>query len=823
MLAAVSPPAAADPFKLSIEEAHKRFNDPDIARQAQELTQRALEAARNCDREAYRRIARQIEALGGGQFVREKVQPALAEYIRTRTREAYDRYKQLSDDSEGTRSLAGLMQSLEAHVFGHCAPGPGENPRTVGGRTYNSAETAAAVREQLRQANEAMKNCDRRAADAAVEALRRLSDALDRRADEIYESGGRTPEAQERARPFADDAHRISHRVGELYDEIERYFKERCRPPSDAPSPPGEPAPSVPPAAAPPGGPAPSPTSPATPGTASPGTPATPPGAPAPDPGRAGDLLFSDGQIAGEVRDLLARADAAARRCDGTAYRAVIDRIRNMAERALLQGAEDSGRLYGLAANLELEIGERFKHCAIPPPGVPPPFQPTVPGPPPRVQLDQAFRSPEAARQARAALEKAEAAVQNCTPEAYDEAIGELRRAAEREEQRARAIIRSAGETGAAIGEARAISEEAEKLRALADKLAREREARFQTRCPPGTPGAALPGTQPGTGYALDIRPGGTVTWTPQVPGGTIFTRFGDPTSAMPLAWSGSTLSGGGVRIDAKIPLGDPFGTRRDWIFTPRVHYGYAEAHASGAVAPRGPAGSTTTVGPFTGRSYLSPAPDGTTGLFYGATGQAVDIDSHTHQFGLDLLFATRLLQGQMHGWQYSVFAGGGLSYRFDWISHAIDERNLSFDGVWSRTELKTDDHFFSARFAGGVKVENGRWHGSLAAYVAPGVMVSSASARQWNACSICSPPNDSFMVTHERTKSGFGVRTGVEATVSYRLTRSIRIGAFAQFDYSSRQSVWRNPVKPQLGPPHLGVDDAMTAAFGVRIGIFIP
>jgi hypothetical protein len=202
-------------------------------------------------------------------------------------------------------------------------------------------------------------------------------------------------------------------------------------------------------------------------------------------------------------------------------------------------------------------------------------------------------------------------------------------------------------------------------------------------------------------------------------------------------------------------------------------------------------------------------------------TGQAVDIRTHTHQFGADLVIGTSLLRGQSNGWRYSVFAGGGFTYRFDWTGHRIDERNLSFDNIWSRTEYTNDDHFFGARLAAGAKLDNGRWHGSLTAHLAPGVVVSNASARQQNVCAACSAPAErSFMVEHERTKTGFGVRTGLTATLGYNITRSIRVGAYVQFDYSSRQSNWRTPVTPQTSPPHLGVDDAASIAFGIR-GVF--
>jgi len=341
---------------------------------------------------------------------------------------------------------------------------------------------------------------------------------------------------------------------------------------------------------------------------------------------------------------------------------------------------------------------------------------------------------------------------------------------------------------------------------------------------PPGTPAptppedprrAALPSTP---NYAFNVNVGGNASWTPRVSGGTVIPQLGVAGTELPLVWSPGTLTGASFQMDAKIPLGDPIYSGRDWTFVPRVSYGYADASASGMIAPGGV---------FTGRTYLSPNPvTGATGLFYGSTGQSVEIKSHIHQVGLDLVVGTDILRGAIDGWRYNIFAGGGFSYRFDWTGHRIDERNLSFDKVGSRTEFTTEDHFFGARLAAGVKVENGRWHGALAGHVTPGVVVSMASARQWNVCAACSAPAErSFMLEHERHKTGFGVRAGIGATVAYNLTRSISVGMSAQFDYSSRHSNWRNPVTPQKSPPHLGVDDAFVVAFGVRIraGFYLP
>jgi hypothetical protein len=647
------------------------------------------------------------------------------------------------------------------------SPLPPPNPRIVGGQTFNDGGRARAAQRLMEQAEIATGNCDYPAYLRVIQDLIAAADTLLARAATIVPT---TAAAARRAATLRADAAALQALAAKLAAEIAARFKN---------------CPGLPAGALQTGPPAPPP------GTQPPAPPAgtTPKVATPVDPNRVGDERFNDPRTAEEARAIVAKGwepYIEAREFSRAELRALARRLR--AEAARFRQAQ-SQAADARAAQLEQDAAavDRLAN--------------------PRLVGDHEFFS---ARDAARVKDLARAAENAANRQAYIDAINALRRLekdlADRYTPDPR--VRPPEESSAYYRDAEAV-------RALADKLEQELETRF----PPGTPGAALDRPRPDTGYAINIQPGGTLTWTPQVPGGTIFTRPFDPTSAVPLAQSGSQLSGGGVRIDAKIPLGDPLGSGRDWTFMPRVLYAYADAHTSGMVAP----GPTTTGGISTGRAYLSPAPDGTTGLNYFSTGQAVDIRSHAHQFGLDLLLATRVLQGRMHGWAYHVFAGGGVSYRFDWTGHTIGERNLTFDGVWSRTELKTDDHFFGARFAGGAKVENGRWHASLAAYVAPGVVVSNASARQWNACSLCLPPNDSFMVAHERTKTGFGVRTGVGAMVGYNLTSSIRIGAFAQFDYSSRQSVWRNPVKPQPGPPHLGVDDAMSAAFGIRIGIFLP
>ncbi len=452
----------------------------------------------------------------------------------------------------------------------------------------------------------------------------------------------------------------------------------------------------------------------------------------------------------------------------------------------------------------------------------PPGTQPVTPPPPfvpqdPRRADGEIFNDPERARRARNLLGKAADAARNCDRKAYRDAAFELHLDGVGASYRA-ADARAAG-TPAAQQRAREISQDGDALTRLAKQLNAQFDALFKNcpeppgfRIPPG--GAPFFGavTPQRPNYALNVQAGGNVSWAPRVSGGTIIPQLGVAGTELPLVWGPRTLTGASFSMDAKIPLSiTPLD--REWTFMPRILYGYADGSASGMIAPGGV---------FTGRTYLLPNPaTGTTGVFYGATGQAIDIESHTHQFGADLVVGTNVFSGQTSGWRYSLFAGGGFSYRFDWTGNTIDERNLSFDNIWSRTEFTNDDHFFGARLAAGAKLDNGRWHGSLTAHLTPGIVVSNASARQWNVCALCPPAEQSFMLEHQRTKTGFGVRTGLGATVDYDLTRSFRIGASVQFDYISRQSVWRNPVTPGKGPPHLGVSDAALIRFAIR-GVFV-
>ncbi len=445
---------------------------------------------------------------------------------------------------------------------------------------------------------------------------------------------------------------------------------------------------------------------------------------------------------------------------------------------------------------------------------------------------DQTFSQRGRARDARRILEQAEIATGNCDPAAYQQAIQEL--LAKAGELRA-----AASTAGTATATADRLRADAQAYQALADRLAAEAPARFknctppagaQLPAPPGQPAGpppTAPGTVPGTAptpptppfgavtpprpdYALNVSPGGNVSWMPRVSGGTIIPNLGVAGSELPLVWSPRTITGGGIQFDAKIPLSiAPLD--REWTFVPRVLYHYAEGTASGAIQP----GRSNV-----GRTFLSPAPDGSTGVFYGMTGQGVEIRSRAHQIGADLIVGTQLFRGAVSGWRYDVFVGGGFSYRFDWTGHTIDERNLSFDNIWSGTELTTDNHFFGARLAAGAKLENGAWHGGVAAYVTPGVLFGTGSATQRNVCALCAPAVQDFSLKHENSRTAFGVRTGVDLHLGYRITRSLSVGGFFSLDYSSSQTTWVNPVKPSKAPPDLRIQDATSLRFGATVNL---
>jgi hypothetical protein len=567
---------------------------------------------------------------------------------------------------------------------------------------------------------------------------------------------------------------------------------------------------------------APPPTAP--PGTAAPGTPVPPA-----DPLRVRDRGFSNAATAAQARELVRKAEEATRRCDMTAFQEAIRTLIDLEQKARSEAGRfrraqseaadararaldaDAAAIFGLRLKLEEEFSKNCATQRSPATGLPPLIAPPEPGPTDRRSRvwEEEYYSNDAADAARAMLRKAAEAERNCDRQAYLDAIAGLRRAAEATSQRATNVFNAMGGTDRAAYVAGEIEGDARRLRAQADKLQRELEARFGERCPPG---AALDrGAQAGTGYSFNIQPGGTVMWTPQIPAGTVITQLGVPGTELPLVWSPGTLAGGGIRIGLDVPLTDAF-LGRNWTLMMRGSYNYADGRANGAI----PAG-----GPNVARTYFFPNPSsGVTGIFYGMTGMAIDIETRTQAVGLDVLLKTPVFQGRANGWNYSVNVGAGPTYRYAQTNHAVSERNLTFDDIWSRRELDTNDHFFGARFSAGVKVESGRWQGSLNVHVAPGVVISDARATQRNVCALCLPSDKDFMLGVQGSRTGFGVLTGIGASVGYNLTRAIRIGAFARFDYSSRQSVWRNPASPLQQPIRLGVDDAMSAAFGIRLGI---
>ena len=341
--------------------------------------------------------------------------------------------------------------------------------------------------------------------------------------------------------------------------------------------------------------------------------------------------------------------------------------------------------------------------------------------------------------------------------------------------------------------------------------LARRRAAELRAEgCPKGVARTVR------SAWSFDVTGGASQVAVPQVQGGTRF----DPGSGteIPIASSASNLTGGSASFTLNAP-------------TPNILWGdYFYISGGGSWFDGNSDGSVPIGATNVAQTYIFPNPaSGSTGVFAGATGQAVQIDSSGHVIdislglkndGLSLPFlGGPALVPQNPGPQVNWHTVVGLHYRHLNLSQTTDQQSLTFADLNSRIDLDQNSNFVGARFGIGVSIlpsgSQPGFIGGVDAFISPGVLFTSGTATQNSNCGPCGIGSPEFNVSlrEDFSNSHFSVIVGGSAHVGYRFGPSATLSLFGSVEHMTEVPFFNVPTTPTLQPINLDGRDSVTIA----------
>jgi hypothetical protein len=310
--------------------------------------------------------------------------------------------------------------------------------------------------------------------------------------------------------------------------------------------------------------------------------------------------------------------------------------------------------------------------------------------------------------------------------------------------------------------------------------------------------------------------------WVPTVSAGTQF----DPGLGreVPIARSDRTLTGESAGMFVKIPLPQSVPILGQSLII-NGSVGWFEGLSRGEV----PVGATGVA--FT---YLFPNPvSGSTGLFAGATGQRVAINTEGRT--IDLAVASKREQplAQAGGSQVTLHTTMGFRYRNFELEHRIVQKSLFFDDLKSRISLDQSSNFYGLQVSAGVHVEPPRagagFFGGADLFLVPGVLTTDATATQKSRCGPCGAASPEFNVFLQRDLStlDFSVIMGASGHLGYRLTPNTQVSLRGLIEHMTDVPVFRVPTTPAEQPIGLDRDSAIVfklmGALTVDLAILVP
>jgi len=315
----------------------------------------------------------------------------------------------------------------------------------------------------------------------------------------------------------------------------------------------------------------------------------------------------------------------------------------------------------------------------------------------------------------------------------------------------------------------------------------------------------------------------------PQLAAGTFFNGVAEAA----ILNSARSLNGGGGFISLQYELA------RDYLALAhlvRSHLAFAHAlrlfihgsynTASGS-ANAGVAAGTDNVA----QTYIVRNPASTsTGIFAGATGQAVTIDTKVDTYnwaaGIQVDTSAMPLANGVAGTPAAVLIPSfaiGLRHQHLTREDRIGQQSLTFADLHSVTNLNTTSNFLAPSFGFGLRAvptNPAGPFGSIRAMIAPGMLWASASASQASQCGPCgaASPERNVSLRRDFSDSTFSVFAGASAEIGYQFNPSLKLSVLGSYEYMSHVPVLDVPVTPAEQPVRLGYGPGHTWQAGARL-----
>jgi hypothetical protein len=320
------------------------------------------------------------------------------------------------------------------------------------------------------------------------------------------------------------------------------------------------------------------------------------------------------------------------------------------------------------------------------------------------------------------------------------------------------------------------------------------------------------------SGPQISIGAGAIWTRPPQVQGGTRFdaatgTEFG-------ILKSDRTLTGPSGTLYAQFPM--PASNSR-WGDYSHVNISISYSRFDGSAQ-----GSVPIGGDNVAQTYIIPNPvSGSTGIFAGATGQSVNIQSNGHYFDavfglvgmpVSRFFLAREMAGETDGVRFQ--AGFGLRYRNSSIEHGINQQSLTFPGVNSVIDLEVNSNFVAPNLSFGANImpsgSSGMYFGAMA-FVAPGVLITNANATQNSRCNVCPAAEQNITLGRDFSSTSFAAMMGVDVKVGYQVNPAFTVQLEGGYQYMTRADSFSVPITPTEQPIRLDHGSSSSAHIGGR------
>lgn len=342
---------------------------------------------------------------------------------------------------------------------------------------------------------------------------------------------------------------------------------------------------------------------------------------------------------------------------------------------------------------------------------------------------------------------------------------------------------------------------------------------------------------------AVEVSGAATKVKLPQVQGGTRMTGGGE----FPIASSEEWMRGWSTSImlqfganpykpnnrasgERQVPRDDVMWDEALWRAVLGPHRQYVP-EPSGRVRVgasynefEGSASGTVPIGENSGFVYFVPNPvNGSTGLNAGPTGQSTGIQTKGHTLDVLMDYSVRqnangLGRGEREHSSAELFSaerrwmefGVGLYYRSYSVEHRITQQSLTFDDLNSLINLDIKSHFIAPILSWGAGFEpsgpSGLF-GGVTGSIAPGLLVTDASAGQISNCGPCGPgsPEYSWSQSHNFGDTSFSAMLRAQAYAGYQFNPDVRLQIGGGLTYMSRVDSIAVPVTPPAQP--VGLD----------------